>query len=132
MTPSRQAQVQQIADFIRSYVNEQMRKPPQGVIIPVHSGRLGSASPEELAKEFLELAEFQALRLGTWLSTPEGEIITQAVELALGPTYRADAQLLVAALQLAAGKQQRREQKRLVAVGGIGLLVLIFLGGGGE
>jgi hypothetical protein len=88
---------------------------------------------EELAQELLADGEFQALRLGGWLGTPETELFARAVEMASPPFYRADVELLVAALRLAAKLQQR--DARLagrVAIGAIALVVLLgFAGSGG-
>ena len=58
------------------------------------------------------MAEFRALKLGTWLLTPDGQVLAEAVELVTPPFYRADVELLIDALQIAA-KQQHREGRNL-------------------
>ena len=62
------------------------------------------------------MAEFEALRLGTWLDTPEGEFFAEAIEMVSPPFYRADVDLLIEALQIAANEQQHRG-RRNVALG---------------
>jgi hypothetical protein len=65
---------------------------------------------EELASELLDMAEFRALQLGTWLGTTDGQIIAQAVEMVAPPFYREDIELLVAALQNAGQRQYQEGQ----------------------
>jgi hypothetical protein len=67
---------------------------------------------DELARAFLKQAEFRALQLGAWLTTPDGQLIAQAVEAMSPPLYRSDVELLVTALQMAAQMQQSEGQKR--------------------
>jgi hypothetical protein len=57
---------------------------------------------------------FQALQLGTWLNTPDGELIAAAVKRVVPLTYRPEYQLVVNALRLAASKQQRAGWQRAV------------------
>jgi hypothetical protein len=40
----------------------------------------------ELADELLGIAGFRALQLGTWLATPDGEMLTTAVEAVSPPS----------------------------------------------
>lgn len=95
------------------------------------------ATPEGLAGELLDDAEFRALELGTWLGTTQGQVITKAVEMVTPPFYREDVELLVAGLTLAAQMQATKGQREAgkVALGVIGLVaVLLILGrlGGGS
>lgn len=87
-------------------------------------------SVEQLADELLGIAEVRALRLGAWLTTPDGEMIAQAVEAMSPPLYRQDVELLVAALQLAAKRQQLEGQERAgkFAVGAIGVATAVAIG----
>jgi hypothetical protein len=64
-------------------------------------------STEQLAREFLQMTEYQALQLGNWLGTTQGEVIAEAITLVLPPFYAADAQLLIDALKLAAQLQHQ-------------------------
>jgi hypothetical protein len=85
---------------------------------------------EELAAELLADAEFQSLRLGSWLETPEGAFYAQVVEMVMPPFYRQDAELLVSALKLAAKLQQRNQRLAGgVALGAIALVLVLGLGG---
>jgi len=74
----------------------------------------------QVAQALLRDAQFRALRLGTWLSTPDGKLLAAAVEALLPPPYREDAALLVDALQLAA-QQQHEEARQKVFAGIIGV-----------
>lgn len=86
---------------------------------------------EEIARQWIELEEFRALKLGTWLNTPEGELVAQAVEMVLPPFYKQDAQLLVAALRLAADMQQRQQRfAGGLALGAVAVLAVLALTGG--
>ncbi len=67
-------------------------------------------TPQLLAEQLLQDAEFRALQLGSWLGTTDGRVITAAVEAVSPPFYRADIDLLVAALQRAAELQQEGQQ----------------------
>jgi hypothetical protein len=80
------------------------------------------SSVEESAQEFLGLAEFLALQLGTWLGTTDGQMITQAVEAVSPPFYQEDVELLVAALKLAAATQQKEDEK---VAGGFALAAIV-------
>lgn len=57
---------------------------------------------EQIADTLLADAAFRALRLGTWLSTPPGELVGAAVTALAPPPYQEDVDLLIEALQLAA------------------------------
>ena len=85
--------------------------------------RMASAyTPQQIAQALLRNAEFRTLRLGTWLSTPEGEFVTAAIEALLPPLYREDAALLAEALQIAA-QQQQAEARQKIAAGILGTAV---------
>ena len=65
-------------------------------------------TPEEIAEELLTNLTFRALRLGTWLGTPDGEMLVTAVELADPAFYTPDVALLVDGLKLAASIQRAK------------------------
>lgn len=89
-------------------------------------------TPNDLAEQLLETAEFQALRLGTWLDTPDGQLLAEAIEMVSPPFYRADVDLLIEALQIAAKEQQHRGRKN-VALGIAALAIVgMLLGSSGE
>jgi hypothetical protein len=77
----------------------------------------------QIAETLLADAEFRALKLGTWLSTPDGQLVTSAVIALAPPPYQQDIELLVDALQLAAAKQQA-EARQKIAIGLLGGAVL--------
>jgi hypothetical protein len=76
-------------------------------------------SAGQIADALLADAEFRALRLGTWLSTPSGELLTAVVTALTPPPFQPDIDLLVEALQLAAQRQQA-EARQKIAVGVLG------------
>ncbi len=55
----------------------------------------------QIADALLADAEFRALRLGTWLNTPSGELLTAAVTALTPPPFNQDIELLAEALQFA-------------------------------
>lgn len=73
----------------------------------------------QIAEALLADAEFRALRLGTWLSIPSGELLITAVTPLSPPPLQQDIDLLVEALQLAAQRQQAEARQKL-AVGLLG------------
>ncbi len=75
---------------------------PYAVFNPAPAPR---PSVDQLARELLGIGEFRALQLGTWLSTTEGQVVAEAVEMVTPPFYSEDVELLVAALQRAAQLQ---------------------------
>jgi hypothetical protein len=70
---------------------------------------------EGIAVDLLGNPEFGALQLGTWLTAPNGGLITAAVDAITPPLYRADIDLLVEAVTLAAKSQQRDARARAAA-----------------
>jgi hypothetical protein len=81
----------------------------------------------DVAGWLLKDTEFRALKLGTWLSTPDGQLLAAAVGALAPPPYGQDAELLITALQLAAQQQQAEARQKIlagVAVGGV--LALAF------
>jgi hypothetical protein len=83
-------------------------------------------SEQQVADDLLSHAEAQALRLGSWLETPEGAMIARAVELALPFPYRQDAQLLVDGLTLAARLQQGRRRREAARVAAVAVIVAVL------
>lgn len=91
---------------------------------------------EALAETFLADADFQALRLGRWLGTPQGHLIAAAVEMGLPYPYREFSHLFVAALTRAAELQaaQQKDKARshlLVAAGALALTLAALVGRNG-
>jgi hypothetical protein len=86
----------------------------------------GHPTAEALADDIMESAEFEGVKLGTFLTTPEGSLIADAVGLvfpqALGGYY----ELFVMALTLVANRQQNRDQAFVrVIFGGLVMWVLL-------
>jgi hypothetical protein len=88
-----------------------------GVILP----------PQHYADAFLSDAEFLALGLGSFLASPDGEIISSAVGLVIAPAYAPEYQTLVEALILAARLQREGRLETAKKVGALGVGVA-FIG----
>jgi hypothetical protein len=110
-----------ITTFVNGYISQWPRATPFAMYQPL-PGSLGvnRYTPETLAQEFFASAEFKALQLGTWLGTPDGELIAAAVHAVTPPPYQQDIDLLVEALKLAAKVQQKDAREKAI-VAGIGL-----------
>lgn len=127
---------QRVAEYLHSRIQWQRAPLWHGSISPLRP-RTSVFSDEsrptadELAREFVADAEFQSFRLGTWLSTPDGEVFAQAVEMVMPPFYRQDAELLVDALRLAAKLQQRNERVAGGVLIGAAVVIGLSLGRGG-
>jgi hypothetical protein len=93
---------------------------PYGIWAPNHSPAL---TADEIAHAMLEDVGFEALKLGGFLRTPDGELIVEGVGLALSPVDRPAFKLAVDALTLAA---ERRETISSKQVGG-GVLAAALL-----
>lgn len=91
-------------------------------------------TPKQIADLLIKDAEFKALKIGTFLNTPDGRVLAAAVERLTPPPYREDVTLLVEALQLAAKAQQQEAReafvKGLLVVAGVSV-VAAALGGNG-
>lgn len=89
-------------------------------------------SAEDLGQQLLVVAEAEGLKLGTWLTTTDGETVTAAVEMVSPPFFREDVELLVDGLKPAAKLQQEKRQQEagLVALASLGLFVLLMLARG--
>ena len=86
------------------------------------------ATAKAIAEELIKVAEFRALRLGTWLGTENGRVIAEAVEMVSPPFYRQDEELLVEALKLAAAMQMSEGENR---AGALALTAVITAAGAG-
>jgi hypothetical protein len=127
---------EQIAAFIEKNVdwpraNAFFREVPlpwaQSEFIYASTSQQTRPTAEVLAAEFVENSEFLALRLGTLLGTPQGEIVAQGVEMVSPPFYREDVELLVDALQMAAKMQNKKIAGRLALGAIIATVALILL-----
>jgi hypothetical protein len=93
---------------------------PYGIWAPDHSPTL---TADEIADAMLEDVGFQALKLGGFLRTPDGELIAEGVGLALSPADRPVFKLAVDALTFAAERQQTIGPKQA----GVGVLAAALL-----
>lgn len=89
-------------------------------------------STNDVAKWLLADAEFRALKLGNWLSTPDGEFFEEAVTMLAPPPYGDDARLLMEALKLAAEQQQVEARRKILAAIAIGSVAAIAIGSTGK
>lgn len=119
---------EQIASYVRSHPAFMPFAPrpsyPAGIWV---AGAMPQQTAPELADQFLEDAGFAALELGGFLSTPDGELIAEGVELALPTADRRIVSLAVDALKLAASKEGELTPLQLggLVAGGLVLLLLI-------
>jgi hypothetical protein len=97
----------QIADYIIHNPAFASQVPRPGYPGGIHYFPAAAPMPsaEQLAQAMVEDVGFQALRLGGFLRTPDGETISRGVALALPGADRAIFNLAVAAITLAAEKQ---------------------------
>jgi hypothetical protein len=111
---------EEVAQFIEEFIRDWPRDQTwQGGPYPFRPqpAMAYQISAEELAGQMLETVGFRTLKLGSWLNTPDGEIIAAAVELLTPPPYAVDAKLLVDALKIAAAKQRSAEMEKVIGVG---------------
>ncbi len=132
MSTSDEQRCAEIAQFVCLYLDpEQLTSGAPHRLSRRRRALVLPATPEELAKEFLDLSEFQVLRLGTWLSTPEGALLERAVELALTPAYRPQIDLIATALKLAADAQQRQGRRQAAALAAATAVIVGLVSFGG-
>lgn len=80
----------------------------------------------DFAAALLDDAGFLALQLGTWLNSPDGNLIADAVGRVLPPIYRQEYHLVVEGLKIAAGHQRQAGVQRAVGAGVLGALGLLL------
>lgn len=121
---------EEVAQFLEEFIQDWPRDPTwQGERFPFRPqpAMAYQISAEELAGQMFETVGFRALRLGSWLSTPDGELIGAAVELLTPPPYEVDAKLLVDALKIAATKQRSAEWDKAVGIGVVTVIGAVLL-----
>jgi hypothetical protein len=116
--PKNMSGQEDITRFVHAYTDQWPRLGCISSSLGVHR-----YTPETLAQELLNSAEFRALQLGTWLGTPDGELISAAVHAVMPPPYRQDIDLLIEALKIAAKAQQKDAREKAIATG-VGLAAL--------
>jgi hypothetical protein len=91
---------------------------------PAFGQHLGSLpNYEEIATDLFGDAGFRTLQLGTWLESPSGEAIAEALALVLPRTLAPEFDLIVAGLKAAADRQ-RGEAWSLIIRRGVGTLIV--------
>jgi hypothetical protein len=123
---------EEVAQFLEEFVRDWPRDPTwQGGPFPFRSlpAMAYQISAEELAGQMFESVGFRALRLGSWLSTPDGELMAAAVELLTPPPYEVDAKLLVDALRIAATRQRSAVLEKAVGIGVVAAIGAVLLSG---
>jgi hypothetical protein len=116
---------QQLISFVGQRILVVVDTPPRfiGYDVPLKVGLRatdGSESWFEDAQSFgaalADDAGFQALELGTWLNSPDGAFIAEAVGVVLPPGFRPQYQLVVDGLKIAAHHQRSAGWQRAVGV----------------
>lgn len=77
--------------------------------------RLPYPTARQMADELLSDSEFEALRLASWVRSPNGELIAEAVSLVIPPAFRPEYELAVEALRLAAEIQYEQGRPKRLA-----------------
>lgn len=123
---------EEVAQFLDEFIQDWPRDPTwQGNPLPFRPqpAMAYQVSAEELAGQIFETVGFRALRLGSWLNTPDGELMAAAVELLTPPPYQVDAKLLADALKIAATKQRSAELEKAVGIGLVAAIGTVLLSG---
>jgi hypothetical protein len=113
---------QALAEYLATFIQAWPQPPqPWDYSYPMHAAPIASQhTADDVAEWLLADAEFRALKLGNWLSTPDGELVMTAIGMLAPAPYAQDAQLLAEALQLAARRQQDDARKKIFAAIAIG------------
>lgn len=112
-------------DRLVAYLRQHQSLIPQTAPMPwLNEGVVPSA--QHYADAFLSDAEFLALGLGSFLATPDGEVISSAVGLVIAPAYAPEYQILVEALTLAAQLQREGQLGKAKKVGALGVGVALI------
>jgi hypothetical protein len=112
---------QQITAYLERFTEQWPRHGPAGYI--PQQAMASAYDTGQIADALLADAGFRALRLGTWLNTPSGELLAAAVTALAPPPLDEDAGLLIEGLQLATQRQQA-EARQKIAAGLLGGAVL--------
>lgn len=107
-------------------------KPDPWAWLPASPAVASQYTARDVAGWLLRDAEFRALKLGTWLSTPDGQLVAAAVEALAPPPYGQDAELLITALQFAAQQQQTEARQKILAGVAVGGVLALAFGSAGK
>jgi hypothetical protein len=123
---------EEVAQFLEEFIQGWQGDPTwQGDPFPFRPqpAMAYQTSAEDLAGQMFEMVGFRALRLGSLLNTPDGELISAAVELLTPPPHEVDAKLLAEALKIAATKQRTAEREKAVGIGVVAAIGAVLLSG---
>jgi hypothetical protein len=124
---------ERIAEYLRRTLVPRLGVHSRGLSNPFRRVPFGQPAPhlptiEDLASELIADAEFRSLKLGTWFGTVDGQLITKAVDMALPPGLRAEFDLAVAALKLAAELQRPRKFEQAGPLALVSVAAIVFVG----
>lgn len=125
----RAARPEDIARFLGDFIGDWPRASEHQFQFRPPPARAARVSAGDVAGELLETAGFRALHLGSWLSSPDRELIAAAVELLAPPLYDVDAQLLIEAITIAAAKQRTAELDKAVGLGVVAAIGAVLFAG---
>jgi hypothetical protein len=122
------ASAQQLADYLDRRIAWPRDQVPR--YLPRYDADPWGERPD--ASELAADAEFQSMRLATWSTTDQGQLITSALEAVSPPFLHHDERLLAEALSLAVqmqaeGKRQQAGQVALVATAAAILVAALWL-----
>lgn len=123
---------EEVAQFIEEFICDWPRDPTwQAGPYPFRPqpAMAYQISAEELAGQMFETVGFRTLKVGSWLNTPDGELIAAAVELLAPPPYAVDAKLLVDALKIAAARQRSAEMEKAIGLGVVAAIGAVLWSG---
>jgi hypothetical protein len=91
-------------------------------------------SHDDLGAELVQITEFRALQLGTWLGSTDGQVIEQAVAVVVPPLFRPQFELVVNGLKFAADLQRQHGERVAggVALGVLGVSAILALAASGS
>lgn len=121
----------QLAAFIRSRISVGRVQPGVDYSYSAWSPMPHHAAPlptfEQVAAELVRNTEFRALQLGTFLNTPTGDFLEEAVALAVPRAFAPEFAVLVDALKLAAKLQQGEARGNIIltAIGAVFIGVVV-------
>lgn len=123
-TPIGRAAPTQLTEFLEIHLREHQwpREGPRTTPVPPLVAQ--HYTPDQLAAQLFADPRFRALQLGSWLRTPDGKLITEAIAALDPQPFRQDIELLTAAIAVAAQLQQKDGRERALAAG-----VLLAVGG---
>jgi hypothetical protein len=132
-TPMNLTQAARLAEYLVGFTADWPRHEPFPYHYNAPPAMATVHTPESLAGQLFADAQFQALKLGTFLNTPDGQLLAEAVGMLTPLRYQQDIELLVAALQLAADRQHQAARdtvvKGVLVALGIGALAAAISGG---